>query len=268
MNIANIFDYKRVKQTRDMSSKKINNTDFIHHYVFENLLSCISLENKKFSKILNIGVSSKNVNKLLQQQIEDKLIIFTDISHEMIRHNLRKNNSFVCNPENLPISENTINLVISNLLLHNINDLPGCLIQINRILEKDGVFICSLFGSKTLIELREAMLETEITLNEGHSAHIHPFIDVKDMGKLMQRANFYMPVTDSEIVTVYYDNLDQILKDIRGFGERNAMICRSNKYLGRNFRNILEKTYKDRFTNEFGQLQVSYEIIKATGIKI
>lgn len=267
MNIARIFDYRRVMQARDMSANRIDKHDFLHHYVYQNLLSSISIDHESFKAILNIGLSSKKVNELLQMHGKNKFILHTDISDKMIKFNLENANGLVCHPENMPFLASSFDLVVSNLFLHNVNDLPGCLIQILNLLKKDGVFICSLFGRNSLIELREAMLEAELLTKSGHSAHIHPFVDVKDMGKLMQRANFHMPVTDSEIVTVYYENLEHLLCDIRGFGERNAMLCRSMKYLGKNFLKNLKAIYQDKFSNEEGKLQVSFEIIQATGIK-
>ena len=85
--------------------------------------------------------------------------------------------------------------------MHGVNDLPGALIQIKRALKPDGLFMGCLLGGRTLQELRQALLEAESETMGGVSPRVAPFADLRDLGGLLQRAGFALPVIDSEIVT-------------------------------------------------------------------
>ena len=98
----------------------------------------------------------------------------------------------------------SLNLVVSGLALHRVNDLPGALIQIRRALAPDGLFLGAALGSRSLHELREALLEAEAEETGGASPHIAPFADLRDYGALLQRAGFALPVTDAELLTLIY----------------------------------------------------------------
>ena len=88
---------------------------------------------------------------------------------------------------------------MSGLALHRVNDLPGALIQIRRALRPDGLFIAAALGSRSLQELREALIEAEAELHGGASPRVAPFADVREYGALLQRAGFALPVTDAEL---------------------------------------------------------------------
>ena len=145
------------------------------------------------------------------------------------------------------------------------NDLPGALIQIKNALKPDGLFIGAMFGGETLKELRESLIQTELNMKGGVSPRIAPFADKQDMGALMQRAAFALPVIDSETVTVTYDNLFKLMHDLRGMGESNILAARNKTYPSRDFFTKTAEYYQTHFSEPDGRLIATFEIIFLLG---
>ena len=100
--------------------------------------------------------------------------------------------------ETVPLEPQSANLIVSPLALHLTNDTPGIFVQIRRALKPDGLFLAAIPGSGTLQELREVLLTAESELTGGASPRVIPFPDVRDVGALLQRGGFALPVTDKE----------------------------------------------------------------------
>src|SRR5438067_3240558 len=124
-------------------------------------------------------------------------------------------------------------LAVSLFSLQWINDLPGALIQINRLLRPDGLFLAALMGGATLSELREAFAQGEIQTRGGVSPRVAPFADVRDLGALLQRAGFALPVADVERQTVRYGDFTALVRDLRTHGFTNMLSERSKRPLRR-----------------------------------
>jgi SAM-dependent methyltransferase len=131
--------------------------------------------------------------------------------------------------EVLPFAPEKFDLVVANLSLHWVNDLPGALIQIRRALRPDGLFLASLPALGTLASLRNALTEAEAALTGGASPRISPFPDLRDCAALLQRAGFALPVADAEDITLLYANPLDLLRDLRHAGETNAVALRSRR---------------------------------------
>ena len=112
----------------------------------------------------------------------------------------------VADEEALPFRDGAFDLVVSALSLQFVNDLPGTLVQIRRALRPDGLFLAALLGGETLTELRQSFAAAESEIEGGVSPRVAPFADLRDLGALLQRAGFALPVTDSDRVTVRYDS--------------------------------------------------------------
>ncbi|MBD3669069.1 MAG: methyltransferase domain-containing protein [Kangiella sp.] len=166
--------------------------------------------------------------------------------------------------EFLPFGEATFDAVLSNLSLHWVNDLPGALLQIRKALKPDGLFLASMLGGETLAELRECMAEAEIELTGGLSPRVSPFADVRDLGGLLQRAGFALPVVDADVVTVSYETPMKLLYDLRGMGESNA-VAEAKPGLAR--RDLLAKAmaiYEDRYLDSDGRFPATFRILTLT----
>ncbi len=132
----------------------------------------------------------------------------------------------VADEEALPFADAAFDLVVSALALQNINDLPGTLVQIRRALEPDGLLLAALIGGETLTELRQSFAAAESEIEGGISPRVAPFADVRDLGGLLQRAGFALPVTDVDRVTVRYDSAFALMHDLRRMGATNALVER------------------------------------------
>lgn len=167
--------------------------------------------------------------------------------------------------EFLPIKEASSDLITSILDLHSINDLPGCLLQIRKALKPDGLFLAAMLGGETLYELRESLTQTELSLKDGISPRVAPFADKQQMGALLQRAGFALPVVDSEIITVTYENIFKLMHDLRGMAENNIIAERSRKNPGKAFFFKAAQYYAEHFSEPDGRIKASFEVIFLSG---
>ena len=167
--------------------------------------------------------------------------------------------------DNVPLEPDTVNLVVSPLALHLINDLPGTLVRIRRALKPDGLFLAAIPGSGTLAELRDVLLSAEVEMTGGASPRVIPFADVRDVGGLLQRTGFALPVIDAETYTVRYDNLFALMRDLRGMGMTNALAGRSRKPLTKSFFLKAAELYAERYSDPDGRIRATFSIIYASG---
>jgi SAM-dependent methyltransferase len=171
----------------------------------------------------------------------------------------------VASLEALPLAEGSAELIISLLALQGVNDLPGALVQIRRALKPDGLMLACLFGGSTLTELRQCLLETEVALSGGASPRVAPFVDLRDMGGLLQRAGFALPVADVETVTVRYDDIFALLRDLRAMGLTSSLLDRSRKPLSKRFWLEAARLYATRFADPDGRIRASFDMVWVSG---
>lgn len=167
--------------------------------------------------------------------------------------------------ERLPLAPACLDLAVSLLALHGVNDLPGALIQIRRALRPDGLFIGCLLGGRTLNELRQVLLEAEAETTGGVSPRIAPFADLRDLGSLLQRAGFALPVVDSEVVTVRYRDMFGLLRDLRAMGWSNTLSDRRRAGMRRDTLLRAAALYAERFADTDGRLRATFEIVWLSG---
>lgn len=167
--------------------------------------------------------------------------------------------------EVLPFAENSLDLAVSALALQFVNDLPGALIQIRRALKPDGLLLAAMLGGDTLTELREAFAEAEAEIEGGISPRVAPFADVRAVGGLLQRAGFALPVVDSDRLTVRYDNVFALMRDLRRMGATNILIERRRTPLKRTTLLRIAEIYAQRFVDADGRLRATFEIIWLSG---
>ena len=135
----------------------------------------------------------------------------------------------VADEESLPFDAPRFDLVLSNLSLHWVNDLPGMLLQARRALKPDGLFLACLLGGETLKDLREALMTAEAEEEGGVSPRVSPFVDVKDAGSLLQRSGFALPVVDADDIYIDYPDALKLMRDLSGMGESNLIAKRSTR---------------------------------------
>src|ERR1700691_3891306 len=154
--------------------------------------------------------------------------------------------------EALPFADATLDLVVSALTLQFVNDLPGAFVQIRRALKPDGLFLAALLGGETLTELRQAFALAESEVEGGASPRVAPFADLRELGSLLQRAGFALPVTDADRFTVRYDSALALMRDLRHMGATNPLVARRRLPLRRATLRRMIEVYADRFSDADG----------------
>jgi SAM-dependent methyltransferase len=166
--------------------------------------------------------------------------------------------------EVLAAAPESFDLAVSLFSLQAINDLPGALVQIRRALKPDGLFVGALFGGTTLSELRDSFAHAESETLGGVSPRVSPFGDVRDLGGLLQRAGFALPVSDAERTLVRYADFSGLVRDLRAHGQTNVMAERSRRFLGRRTLQALLTHYAAHHAND-GKLNATFEVVYMTG---
>jgi SAM-dependent methyltransferase len=167
--------------------------------------------------------------------------------------------------ETVPLAPQSVNLILSPLALHLTNDTPGMFVQIRRALKPDGLFLAAIPGSGTLQELRDVLLSAESELAGGAAPRVIPFADVRDVGALLQRGGFALPVTDKETYTVRYDSIFPLMRDLRAMGMANPLSGRSRRPLTRGILLRAAELYAERFADPDGRIRATFSIIYVSG---
>ena len=164
----------------------------------------------------------------------------------------------------LDLATGAHDLVIHAFGLHWANDPVGQLVQARRALRPDGLLLCVSFGGQTLAELRAALAEAEIALTGGLSPRVLPMGEIRDLGALLQRAGFALPVADSLTQTVTYETPLALLRDLRAMGETNALADRGRRTPRRLFAEAM-RVYAAAFPAEQGRVRATFELVFLTG---
>ncbi len=165
----------------------------------------------------------------------------------------------------LDLEEGAHDLVLHALSLHWSNDPVGQLIQSRRALKPDGLLIAALLGGGTLQELRASFAQAEADLFGGLSPRIAPMGEIRDLGALLQRAGFALPVADSVPLTVTYSDPLSLMRDLRAMGEGNALTARQRRFLRKSLLSRASEIYQDTFGTEDGRIPATFELIFLTG---
>jgi len=168
-------------------------------------------------------------------------------------------------PESLPFAAESLDLVVSALALQWTSDLPGALAQVRRALKPDGLLIANLLGGDTLSELRECLTAAEAELTGGAAPRVAPFAELRQLGALLQRAGFALPVVDQDRLTVRYDNALALMRDLRAMGATNPLIERSRTPLRRDALFRAAAIYQERFADPDGRVRATFDIVSLSG---
>ncbi|MDX2028885.1 MAG: methyltransferase domain-containing protein [Alphaproteobacteria bacterium] len=259
-----VFDRALVRQRRDRAAAEFA----AHNIIFEesawHLLERLSGIRRDFETIIDLGAHEGAVARRL---VEDKkrFVVAADISEKMLRN--ITSSAVVADEEFLPFAANSCDLVVSNLSLHWVNDLPGTLVQIKNILRPEGLFLASVLGGQTLHELGNCLMEAEMTVTGGASPRLSPVLDLQTASALLQHAGFALPVTDQEAFTLTYPHIFALMHDLRGMGETNAHIQRLRRPTRRAVFLEAARLYQERFPAEDGGVSATFEVLFLHGWK-
>ena len=167
--------------------------------------------------------------------------------------------------ETLPFRPESLDLVVSGLAFQFVNDLPGVLAQIRRALKPDGLLLAATIGGDTLIELRQSFASAEAECEGGVSPRVAPFADLRDVGSLLQRAGFALPVTDVDRIVARYDSAFALMQDLRRMGATNILVERRRTPTRRATMLRMAQIYGERFSDADGRVRATFDVIWLSG---
>lgn len=258
-----IFNRSLMRTRRQRAASSFQRADFLKSVMVERIVERLHETMRNYSLALDIGCHTGELGRALQNTTKLGRLIACDLSEAM----LMKTSGLrvVMDEEYIPFAPASVDAVLSAMSLHWVNDVPGALLQLQRCLKPDGLFLVSLLGGNTLAELREAVLQAE--LEHGVHPRVSPFLDVRDAGGLLQRAGFALPVVDSETFVVTYDNAFALMKDLRAMGETNGLMQQTPFFTSRTAMMHIAETYQHVFADSEGRIPATFEIITLTAWK-
>jgi SAM-dependent methyltransferase len=256
-----IFD-RQLLRARQARARKLGPETFLLDRTASELGERLSAVLRQFDVAVDLGTPTDAVRQVLAASGKVGTIVAATV------HPTLGDGSFLrvaADEEALPFANASLDLVVSALALQFVNDLPGTLIQIRRVLKPDGLLLAALVGGESLSEMREAIAAAEIEIEGGVSPRVAPFADVRELGALLQRAGFALPVVDSERLVVRYDSIFALIRDLRHMGATNILNERRRKPLNRATVQRMAEFYRERFADEDGRLRASFEIVWLSG---
>jgi ubiquinone/menaquinone biosynthesis C-methylase UbiE len=220
---------------------------------------------RRFDLALDLGTPGNALRRVLAASGKVGTIIVADALEHRAGQDARDSLTLVCDEEALPFRDASLDLVTSALSLQFVNDLPGTLLQVRRALKPDGLFLAALVGGETLTELRQAFATAEAEIENGVSPRVAPFADVRDLGELLQRAGFALPVTDVDRLIVRYASPLALMHDLRRMGATNVLVERSRRPLRRAVLARMMESYGARFADADGRIRATFEIMWLSG---
>ncbi len=257
-----IFDTElSLKRKKRAIALGVPGADFLMHRVAEDLAERLQTLKRDFSDAASLFCCTRHAVDVLRES--GKVATITRI--EVDKAFLGGGEGEIAAAETVPLAAESLDLAVSLLSLQETNDVPGMLIQIRRALRPDGLFLGAMAGAGTLDELRESLLAAESELSGGASPRVIPFADVRNVGALLQRAGFALPVTDVETITVRYPDMFALMRDLRAMGATNALAARSRRPATRALFLRAAQIYGERFADADGRIRATFAIIWMSG---
>jgi SAM-dependent methyltransferase len=236
----------RVRQGR---AEKIGAATFLLDRVADDVAERLHAVLREFTNAADIGTTGDQVRNALAGR-----------ASQLARVDLPDRES-----EPLPLAPESLDLAISVLALQFVNDLPGVLAQIRRALKPDGLLLAAMVGGDTLTELRQSFAAAEAELEGGISPRVAPFADLRDVGALLQRAGFALPVTDVDRIVVRYDDAFALMQDLRRMGATNVLVERRRAPTRRATLLRMVEIYSERFADPDGRIRATFDVIWLSG---
>jgi len=254
-----IFD-RRLLRARRVRAAAHEPATFLVERAAEDLAGRLSAILRKFDLALDLGTPTDAVRSALANRV-GAIVAVDPVASQLAGECL----AVAADEEALPFRDASLDLVVSALTLQFVNDLPGTLIQIRRALRPDGLFLAAMIGGDSLAELREAFAQAEAEVEGGVSPRVAPFADLRDLGALLQRAGFALPVTDVDRLTVRYASPLALMHDLRRMGASNALSERRRTPLRRTTLHRVFEIYAERFADPDGRIRATFEIVWLSG---
>lgn len=263
------FDRGLLRRRRERAATRRGEHDFLFQETARQLIDRLLDTTRTFPMALELGCGGEVVAALSAAPTEDQRIGWLagcDLAHGLVRRarggqQWREAAFLVADEEFLPFADTCFDLVCGNLTLHWVNDLPGVLARIRRMLRPGGLFLAAMPGENTLAGLRDCLIRAELDLRGGAGPRVAPMVDVRTAGMLLQRAGFTLPVVDRESVRVTYDALDGLLADLRGMGEASILNGRDRSMTPKSLFRQAGRLYGAEATDDAGRITAEFDIL-------
>ena len=257
-----IFDRTQLRHRQQRALRSASD-HFLLARAAEDLIDRLSPVRREFSSVLDLGTPLPDAATKLRQALPAATLLRAASFEAAVGHGDWL--GIVADEEALPVRPEQFDLAVSLLALHAVNDLPGAMVQIRRALKPDGLFLACLLGGQTLVELRECLVMAEAELKGGASPRVAPFSDLRDLGGLLQRAGFALPVTDVEPLVVRYDSPFGLFADLRAMGSTNVLVGRQRAPTARSLFMRAAALYAERFADPDGRIRATFELVWLSG---
>ncbi len=254
-----VFDRGVLRARRERAARDWDRRAFLKREIASRLVERLADVRRRFPLALDLGCHGDEVADALAGSSAVGHLIRADLGFGFARH--AHGPAVVADEEALPFAAGRFDLVLSAMDLHWVNDLPGTLIQIGRILRPDGLFLGAMLGGATLWQLRQALAAAESEIEGGLSPRVSPFADLRDAAGLLQRAGFALPVADGETIEVEYDNALSLMRELGAMGEGNLVVERRRGLARRATFVRAAEIYAERFALPSGRIAASFEVL-------
>src|SRR5882724_11235349 len=254
-----VFDRALLRRRRERAARGWDRRAFLKREIAERLVERLDDVRRSFPLALDIGSHGDEIASALGPRKTVECLVRLDLGHSFARR--ARGPAVVADEEFLPFAPQSFDLVMSAMDLHWVNDLPGTLIQIGRILKPDGLLLGAMLGGATLWQLRQALAAAESEIEGGLSPRVSPFAGLADAAGLLQRAGFALPVADSETIEVEYENALALMRELSAMGESNLVVERRRGLSRRATLLRAAEIYRERFTQPSGRIAASFEVL-------
>lgn len=257
-----IFDPHAVRRHRARAARLGLGAEFLFERAAADLAERLGEIKRHFPAALDLGCRGGLMARVLDGRGSIDRLISADPSESLARRAPRP--AAVVDLEALPFAPQSFDLVLSPLVLHWVNDLPGTLLQLRRMLKPGGLLLATLFGGETLGALHAALIDAELESAGGASPRVSPFADLRDLGGLLQRAGFVEPVVDGDRTDVEYADAYALMRDLRAMGEVNAQRERRKALTRRSTLARAAALFRERAAAPDGRVVATFQTINLT----
>jgi SAM-dependent methyltransferase len=254
-----VFDRALLRHRRDRAARGWAQRAFLKREIAERLVERLDDVRRTFPLALDLGCHGDEIATALGGRSSVGQLVRSDLGFDFASR--VRGPAVVADEEALPFAACRFDLVLSAMTLHWVNDLPGTLIQIARILKPDGLFLGAMLGGSTLWQLRQALAAAESDIEGGLSPRVSPFAELGDAAGLLQRAGFALPVADSDTIDVEYDNALALMHELGAMGEANLVGERRRSFSRRATLLRAAEIYAERFAAPSGRVTASFEVL-------
>jgi len=261
--MPSLFDAKHVRRAFSRAASSYHAAAVLQQEVAKRLLESLDyLEERQPQVVLDVGSGPAHATAAMKKRWPRAQVIALDLALPMLAEAKKQAGwwrpfSRVCaDARALPLADNSVDVIFSNLCLQWVEDLPSVFAGFRRVLKPGGLLVCSTFGPDTLVELRDAFAQADAT------PHVSRFVQIAQFGDALMMAGFRDPVLDRDLFTLTYDDLPALMRELKAIGATNALSERRHTLTGRSRFNAAQAAYEP-LRRPDGKLPSSWEVIYA-----